>query len=116
MKFRSLVLASMLALASIAQAHTHLESATPADNSVLASPPQQIMLNFSEPTRLTALTLQKEGDEEPNRIEPLPSQSSDALRVPVPRLAPGKYVVKWRVIGDDNHVMSGSLHFTITGR
>jgi methionine-rich copper-binding protein CopC len=74
------------------------------------------MLHFSEPTRLTALTVQKEGDDEPKRIDPLTSQSSEALSVPVPPLAPGKYVVKWRVVGDDNHVMSGALHFTIAGK
>ncbi len=117
MKFRVLVLASaMLAVAGMAQAHTHLESATPADNSVLASPPAQIMLHFSEPTRLTALTIQKDGEKEQQHISALPKEASDALSIPVEPLAPGKYVVGWRAVGDDSHVKTGMLHFTVTGK
>lgn len=108
--------AAMLALTGIAQAHTHLQMAMPADNSVLASPPSQIMLHFSEATRLTALSIQKDGDKEPKSVSPLPKESATALSVPVAALAPGKYVVNWRVVGDDNHVMSGALHFTVTGK
>jgi methionine-rich copper-binding protein CopC len=108
--------ATLLALTGIVQAHTHLKMAMPADNSVLTSPPSQIMLHFSEATRLTALSIQKEGDKEPKIISPLPKESSAALSVPVAPLAPGKYVVNWRVVGADNHVMSGALHFTVTGK
>lgn len=117
MKFpRQPLLAAMLAIAGVAQAHTHLESATPADNSVLASPPTQLMLHFFEPTRLTALTIQKEGEKEQKRVDTLPKELSDELTVPVAPLAPGKYVVSWRAVGDDNHLMSGTLHFTVTGK
>jgi len=108
--------ATMLALTGIARAHTHLEMAMPADNSVLPSPPSQIMLHFSEVARLTALSIQKEGEKEPKSITALPKEASAALSVPVDPLAPGKYVVNWRVVGDDNHVMSGALHFTVTGK
>jgi methionine-rich copper-binding protein CopC len=108
--------ATMFMLTGIAQAHTHLEMAMPADNSVLASPPTQIMLHFSEAARLTALSIQKEGDKESKSISPLPKEPSAALSVPVTPLAPGKYVVNWRVVGDDNHVMSGALHFTVTAK
>jgi methionine-rich copper-binding protein CopC len=117
MKNRILTLgAMMLALTGIAQAHTHLEMAMPADNSVLASPPSQIMLHFSEPTKLTALSIQKDADKEPKSISPLPKEASAALSVPVAALEPGKYVVNWRVVGNDSHVMSGALHFTVTGK
>jgi len=117
MKFRVLAAASALfAVAGTVQAHTHLVSATPADNSVLASSPTQFMLHFSEPTRLTALTIQKDGDKEGKHIEGLPKDPSDALSIPVAPLAPGRYVVGWRAVGDDNHLMSGTLHFTITAK
>lgn len=108
--------AALLTFAGLAQAHTHLEKAMPADNSVLSSPPAQIMLHFSEATRLTALSVQKEGDKEAKNVSPLPKESSAALSVPIEPLAPGKYVVNWRVVGGDNHVMSGALHFTVTGK
>lgn len=115
MKFRLLVL-TMLAFAGIAQAHTHLKSAVPADNSVVTSPPQRLELHFSEKTRLTAVTIQKEGEKEAKRIEDLPKESAADLGVPVAPLAPGKYVVNWRAVGADNHLMSGALHFTVAAK
>jgi methionine-rich copper-binding protein CopC len=108
--------AALLALSGIAQAHTHLTKAVPADNSVLARPPSKITLYFSEPSRITAVTLQKDGDKEPRRVEALPKEPSDALGIPIVPLDPGKYALNWRAIGADNHVMSGTLHFTISGK
>jgi methionine-rich copper-binding protein CopC len=116
-KSRILSFAAALALFSgIVHAHTHLEKAMPADNSVLASSPSELMLHFSEATRLTALSIQKEGESESTNISALPKDSSQALTIPLNPLAPGKYLVKWRALGADKHVMSGTLHFTVTGK
>jgi methionine-rich copper-binding protein CopC len=103
-------------LSSLAQAHTHLQKAMPADNSILASPPSQLMLHFSEATRLTAVSIQKEGTDESTNVSTLPKEAAQALTVPMSPMSPGKYLVKWRAIGADNHVMSGTLHFTVTGK
>lgn len=105
-----------LALSSIAQAHTHLERAMPADSAVLAEPPANLMLHFSAATRLTALSLQKEGEKEQKPAGPLPKAASKDITVPIAPLAPGKYTVNWRVVGDDNHVMSGALSFTVKAK
>lgn len=113
MKFRLLTAAAaMLALSSIALAHTHLKTSTPADNAVLSAAPAEIMLQFSAPTRLTALTLKKDGESE-RKLGPLPKDAAADFRVPVTSLTPGKYTVSWRAMGADNHVMSGDLHFTV---
>ena len=115
-KNRILTVAAVLALfAGVAQAHTHLEKAMPADNSVLASPPSELMLHFSEVSRLTALSIQKEGDKE-SPISALPKEPSKEVAVPLSSLAPGKYLVKWRAVGSDKHVMSGTLHFTVAAK
>jgi methionine-rich copper-binding protein CopC len=84
----------------------------PADGSTVKSSPEHIMLTFSEPARLTALTIQKDGGEE-QKLAPLPSDASDHVMVTAPKLAPGKYTVSYRVVSDDNHVMSGKLHFSV---
>jgi hypothetical protein len=107
----ALVLA--VAFTGIAQAHTHLEMAMPADNAVLADPPANLMLHFSAATRLTALSLQKEGEKEAKPVASLPKEASKAITVPLEPLSPGKYTVNWRVVGSDNHVMSGALKFTV---
>lgn len=112
---RFLIASAAIALGTmgIAQAHTTLQSAVPANNSVVTSPPTQIQLNFAKPARLTALTLQKEGDKEAKAIAALPKDAAITLSVPIEPLAPGKYTVNWRVMGSDNHLMSGVVRFTV---
>lgn len=98
-----------------ALAHTHLEKSVPANGSVLQAPPESIVLTFAEAARLTALSLQK-GSEPAQKLSPLPTAAGRVLSVPVPHLTPGKYVLSWRVVSDDGHVMPGKLSFTITGQ
>jgi methionine-rich copper-binding protein CopC len=115
-KYSNVILAAALALLSgVAGAHTHLQTSTPKDNSVVTSPPAQLVLNFSEATRLTAVSIEQEGGAA-SSIGDLPKNSAQALTVPLSQLAPGKYLVKWRALGADKHVMSGTLHFTIAGK
>ena len=111
---RSIVLASaaLLAFSTLANAHAHLKEAQPAEGSVMKAAPANIVLKFSEAARLTALTVQKEGEAE-QKLAPLPSAPAAEVSVPAPKLAPGKYVLNWRVVSDDNHIMSGKLHFTV---
>lgn len=117
MKNRVLILSAVLFMfAAGVQAHTHMEKSTPADNSVVASPPSKLELHFSEATRLTAVSIQKDGDKESTHISALPAQPAEDVNVPLDPLGPGKYTVSWRAVGDDNHVMSGTLHFTVSGK
>jgi methionine-rich copper-binding protein CopC len=102
-----------LLLAASAQAHTHLKSATPAEGSTVKSA-EQITLNFSEKATVTALTLQKEGGDE-RKLTPPADGATDHVTVAAGKLEPGKYTLNWRVVSDDKHVMSGKLHFTVSG-
>jgi methionine-rich copper-binding protein CopC len=111
---KGLVAAALLSLMAVAQAHTHLKEATPAEGSTVKASPESITLTFSEAARLTALTIQKEGGDE-QKLAPLPAESAAKVTVPAPKLAPGKYTVNWRVVSADNHIMSGKLHFTVAG-
>ena len=112
MKNLVLTTAALLLFAGAAQAHTHLEKAVPADNSTVTTSPKEIFLHFNEAARLTALTIQKEGATE-QAVMTSPAAPSKIATVPITLLAPGKYVVTYRVVGADNHVMSGKLHFTV---
>lgn len=102
-----------LALAGVAQAHTHLESSMPADKAVLDKSPKELTLQFSEPTKLTAVTLQKQGEGEAHKLASLPKEPTVAASIPLQTLSQGEYTVEWRAVGGDNHVMKGTLHFTI---
>jgi methionine-rich copper-binding protein CopC len=113
MQTRQLLLPLLVALLPMAAgAHAHLTSSSPAANAVIAAAPASIELNYSESARLTALTIQKQG-ESPRKLAPLPTQSAKHLSVAVPSLAPGVYVVSWRVQSDDNHLASGTISFTL---
>lgn len=111
MNYRKLALSLLLATAASAQAHTHLESSAPANQSRVPAP-TAIELQFSEAAKLTALSLQK-GAEAAKPLQPLPAAAGKKLSVPAPALAAGDYVVNWRVLSNDGHVMSGKFSFTV---
>jgi len=96
-------------------AHAHLEESTPAEKSVLAVFPESIVLNFSQAVRLTALSIERaDGASEP--IGPLPPEAGTTLAVAAPALPAGEYVIAWRALSKDNHIMSGEIHFTVAAQ
>lgn len=99
--------------AQSALAHTELAATVPADRATLAAAPENVELQFSEPVRLTALTVQKDGAAKQN-LGPLPSGNSGKFSVALPAgLGDGHYVVGWRALSEDTHVMSGEFMFAI---
>ena len=113
MKIARIACASaLLACGALAFAHTHLVKAVPADGSTVMVSPPKFILTFAEPAKLTVLSLQK--DAEPARkIGPLPTTPSAEISIPAPQLVAGKYVLSWRAVSDDGHVMPGKLTFTV---
>lgn len=95
-----------------AQAHTELSSSMPADKAVLSSAPQQVMLHFSEPVRLTSLSLGKASGGKQD-LGPLPAESNANFSVAAPELTAGDYVVAWRALSKDSHVMTGEFAFKV---
>ena len=115
MKYLLCALALFFTL-GVAQAHTHLKSSTPADQAVLATAPKEVMLQFSEPTRLTAVTIQKDGEKNETALSGLPKEAAAHVTLPVAITTPGTYKLNWRAVGPDNHVMSGSIQFTVSAK
>ena len=103
----------LVAIGATAHAHAHLQKSSPADNSTITTSPPNLVLNFSEAARLTALSIQK-GEEPKQDLKPLPTTAAQQVSIPLPPLTPGTYSVSWRVVSDDGHVMGGALHFTLT--
>jgi copper transport protein len=113
MKIRPCVVAvAALAFAGLVQAHAHLEKSQPAANSTLAAAPRSVELEFNEAVQITALSLQA-GDAKPRDIGPLPKAAASKIAVPLPELAAGSYVLAWRVLGGDSHVISGKITFKV---
>jgi methionine-rich copper-binding protein CopC len=113
MKILSLVSGfALVAFGVTVNAHAHLQKSSPADNSTITISPSNLVLNFSEAARLTAISIQKD-DESQQTLKPLPIIAAQQISIPLPPLTPGSYAVSWRVVSDDGHVMAGALHFTL---
>lgn len=100
------------AVAGAAHAHAHLHKSDPANNSTITSVPKNLVLEFNEEVKVTALSLQK-GDDKAQDLAPLPGAAAKEISVALPSIAPGSYIVKWRAMSDDNHIMSGKVLFTV---
>jgi len=115
MSFRKSCLAvccAFMLCAPLAFAHVHLKQSTPAEGAVLQAAPSQIVLTFSEPALVTALSIQQTGKAKQS-LGPLPNEAAQTLTVATPGLTAGSYVVTWRAVSPDKHVMSGTLHFRV---
>jgi hypothetical protein len=47
-------------------------------------------------------------------LKPLPPEALREVTAVPPKLSPGAYVVNWRAVGADGHVMSGKVRFTVS--
>jgi methionine-rich copper-binding protein CopC len=114
MKIVKLLTGSILCLVALgAQAHAHLKASMPNEGEVLMQVPTSISLTFSESARITAISLQK--DQETKQALTAPATVGEQISVSVPTLAAGTYTLSWRVMStDDNHIMSGELHFKVS--
>jgi copper resistance protein C len=113
-RIASLAAVGLLAT-TYAFAHTHLAKSDPADGSVLTKAPERIALQFEHPVRVTEFTIQKGTEKSEKLLTSLPEAASDKISATAPKLAAGQYVVNWRAVSSDGHVMSGKVRFTVSG-
>lgn len=101
---------------TLAAAHALVLESSPPPDAVLAHAPEQILLRFNSRIehRLTRLTLT---DTQGRAIPLSPLAPADAapdrLVIPLPPLAPGTYVLRYRVLAVDGHLTEGLLRFTV---
>lgn len=99
-----------------ASAHAQLRSATPAAGSTVTSPPAEVLVNFSEPLEAAFSTVivrdavGKRVDEIDARVD---SKDRKAMRVSLPPLTKGIYIVEWRALTTDTHRTQGAFIFRV---
>ena len=94
-------------------AHTELSTSVPENGATLEAAPENLQLTFSEPVRLTALSIQKDGERRQS-LGPLPAETNAEFNVALPEtIADGHYVVAWRALSADTHVMTGEFMFAV---
>jgi methionine-rich copper-binding protein CopC len=118
MKANRFILAIPLAIAVaaaplLALAHSTATFTTPTNGAVLKTSPAEFMLMFNEASKVTKLTLQKKGDQEEQKLGPLSGNATQHFAIAAPKLGPGEYTLRYRTMSLDNHIMSGTVKFSI---
>ncbi len=98
-----------------AQAHSFLVEAAPSSKDHVAASPKTVKLRFGggvEP-KYSKLTVEdadgKVLSEGANGVPDKPRE----LSLDPPDLSPGKYVVRYRVLSTDGHIVEGNYEFTV---
>src|SRR5690349_14693542 len=103
-----------LAIATPASAHAVLLRTSPAENSVVATPPADVALTFSEqvtpvPDKVYLVGPDgKRADAGAVRVN-----GSDVLIPMDPKAARGTYLVNYRVVSADGHPVAGAFTFSV---
>ncbi len=111
-----LVVPFLLASASAAFAHAHLQKAVPAVESTVTQPPPEVTIAFTEAVEpkfssieVTNAAAQRVDNNQPHIV----NGDAKRLAVAVQALPPGTYAVAWHVTSVDTHKTDGIYHFTV---
>ena len=95
------------------QAHTHLETALPADGAVLREAPTTLELGFSTEVQLLKLDIATAtGTAQDMDFTPV-ANAAKTFSIPLPAMGPDAYVVSWTILGADGHRVEGNLEFLV---
>ncbi len=111
-----LLAALALAFPATAAAHARLVGSRPADGSVLATPPADVRLLFDDEIRPAGgdRAVDAAGRSVLAGAARRLGENGRALVIPLrPRLERGAYTVRWRVISNDGHLITGVLAFAV---
>ena len=104
----------------VVEAHAGLKSSEPAASSVLEQSPKEIVLNFGEAVevsfgsiRLFDSNSQSVALPTPKFVEANGAIDAKTIRVEIPELQSGSYLVVWRVVSADSHPVQGAFAFQI---
>ena len=99
-----------------AAAHAIILESEPAAGAKLAEPPARIYLRFNSKLekRLSSVSLTSAD----GRPVPLPvvgsvTDSPDRIVLPLAKLRPGGYVLRYKVLAVDGHITEGALRFSV---
>lgn len=117
-KNRTLLMCVFAMLVSHGPVHAHaiLVHAEPAKDAVIDKPPSEIKLTFNEEVGEEYLALAVQNDKG-KRVDghdaSLQFGNHANLSASVSDMSSGKYLVRYRVLSADGHVISGKYYFTI---
>ena len=93
-------------------AHSVVTSSNPENGAALSAAPTSLEISFSKPTRIVKASLShNEGDAAKLTISTKEPTKTVSF-APAPK-AVGDYVLNWRALSQDGHVLKGSIEFSI---
>ncbi|WBB82155.1 copper resistance protein CopC [Micromonospora sp. WMMD882] len=108
------LVALLLAPASPASAHAVLVSSSPAAETVVPSPPAEVVLTFSEAVRKVPDRIRVIAPDGSRADRGEPNFSGSLVTVAVdPAGARGTYLVSYRVVSADSHPVSGAFTYSV---
>lgn len=105
--------AATLWMAAPASAHTTIIASNIADGAELAASPQTFEFAFGADVGLAGLELETLAGDAVDIAFQRPSEMGRDFSVPLPDLVAGPYVLKWRAVARDGHVMRGEIDFVV---
>ncbi|HEY8332488.1 MAG TPA: copper resistance CopC family protein, partial [Tardiphaga sp.] len=109
--------ALLLALAqpSAASAHASLVASDPAPEAVLAAAPASLTFSFNEAVEPLAMRIVDRHGVAVD-VTQIARSGASLVLMPPATLAPGAYILSWRVVSEDGHPVGGALTFWIGAR
>lgn len=111
-------LAAVAALTGAAFAHVSLKASNIGAAAIIETLPPAFEIEFSQAVGLASFAIETDAGADaagaPIALDYAPPKGMHAtFAVPLPRLTPGAYVAKWRIMAKDGHAMNGQIRFTL---
>jgi methionine-rich copper-binding protein CopC len=109
-----LMLASLCSAAALA--HAAVQQSIPAQGAHLSTPPREVNIIFNEKVEklfTTAVLTDAAGTAVATDKSQLDAANPALLRLALPVLKPGAYIVAWTAVGRDGHRRKGHINFSV---
>lgn len=104
---------AMTVVAPLANAHTTVKSSTLEDGGIYQTIPDFFDLVFARKVGLASLTLKDTDGKKIILDFTLPKSMETKFSIPMPKLKNGQYLMSWRAVAKDGHVLKGDMRFTV---
>jgi copper transport protein len=104
-----------LMLADRASAHAQLVRTVPEASAELTTSPPFVEIDFAEGVRAVPGGIRVLGQDGKRVDDARPTSKGNSVRLVLPKLTAGAYVVSWRVVSEDGHPVRGAYTFRVGG-
>jgi copper transport protein len=115
MRRLALVALAALAFPASAFAHANLDSASPTYRQRLQAPPRAVVLHFDQAVQAQPNAIEVK-NEFGRMLSGVARVTGQTVRVALQRLPRGPYTVRWHVLSEDGHVVSGVFTFGVRAK